>query len=30
MYNTYIRSLLVQASTSDYALSGVVQFATQV
>jgi hypothetical protein len=29
MYNTYIRPLLVQTRTADYALSRVVQFATQ-
>jgi hypothetical protein len=29
MYNTYIRFLLVQVRTTDYALSKVVQFATQ-
>jgi hypothetical protein len=30
MYSTYIRPLLVQARTSDYALSRVAQVATQV
>jgi hypothetical protein len=30
MYNTYIRHLLVQARTADYALSRVVQIATQI
>jgi hypothetical protein len=30
MYNTYIRPLLVQACTADYALSRVVQIATQL
>jgi hypothetical protein len=29
MYNTYIRPLLVQARTADYALSRIVQVATQ-
>jgi hypothetical protein len=30
MYNTYIKPLLVQARTADYALSGVAQVATAV